>query len=231
MREILLHLHDLVAEKEPLRFGNFNVSAAARPIQAAPSNAKAFPARGVVLEYIDGAKHMEVEQLEEIRHPKSRFSQAVRHAVFIYGDSYQERDAAHEADVQDPSVPVPGLPTDITFPALGPQVFAEVRRSSMGAIAFQCWDTHHLMLLHRGIPNAAVLECLKKLQCSTCERLNRPQQPRPATVMPSTASQFNESVQGDFFYVRLSAGEAVQVLGLADTATGFRQGAVLRMKC
>ena len=49
--------------------------------------------------------------------------------------------------------------------------------------------------------------------------------------MPSTASQFNEPVQGDFFYVCLSAGEAVQVLGLADTATGFRQGAVLRMKC
>ena len=139
VHEILLHLRDLIAEKEPLRFGTFDVYATARPIsdvkawdnvfaqlaqdfavgnrrafdidlnsplgkdvqnlfrikavkiQAAPSPIQrrflmdqAYSARGVALEYIDGNRHIEVEQLEEIRHPKTRFSQAVRFAVFIY---------------------------------------------------------------------------------------------------------------------------------------------------
>ena len=276
VHEILLHLRELVAEKEPLRFGNFNVFATARPvsdakawdnvfeqlardfavgnrrafdirikavkIQAAPSPMQRrflmdqpYSARGVALEYIDGARHIEVEQLEDIRHPKSRFSQAVRYAIFIYGDSYQEPESAQGADVHDPSVPVPGLQTDVTFPTLGSQVPPEIRRSVARLHANLGHPlSHELMrlLLHRGVPNAAVLECVKKLHCSTCERLKGPQQPRPASssTTPSTASQFNDLVQGDFFYVRLSTGEAVQVLGLADTATGFHQAAILRTK-
>ena len=290
VREILLHLHELVAEKEPLRFGNFNVFATARPvsdvkawdnvfeqlardfavgnrrafdidlnsqlgkdvqnlfcikavkIQAAPSPMQRrflmdqpYSARGVALEYIDGARHIEVEQLEDIRHPKSRFSQAVRYAIFIYGDSYQEPESAQGADVHDPSVPVPGLQTDITFPTLGSQVPPEIRRSVARLHANLGHPSSHeliRLLLHRGVPNAAVLECVKKLHCSTCERLKGPQQPRPASssTTPSTASQFNDLVQGDFFYVRLSTGQAVQVLGLADTAAGFHQAAILRTK-
>ena len=289
VHEILVHLRELVAEKEPLRFGKFKVFAVARPvsdikawddvftqltrdfaapnrrsfdidlnsqlgkdiqdlfrikavkIQAAPSPIQRrflmnqpYSARGVALEYIDGSRHIEVEQLEDVRHPKGRFNQAVRYAVFIYGDSYQEPTAVHEGDVHDPSVPVPGLPTDVTFPTLGQQVPPEIRRSvarlhtNLGHPSPQELSR---LLLHRGIPNAAVLECVKKLHCATCERLKGPQQPRPASsTVPSTASQFNELVQGDFFYVRLATGQAIQVLGLADTATGFHQAAVLRTK-
>ena len=291
VHEILLHLRDVIAEKEPLRFGTFNVYATARPISdvkawdnvfaqlaqdfavgnrravdidinsplgkdvqnlfrikavkilAAPSPiqrrflmAQAYSARGVALEYIDGTRHIEVEQLEEIRHPKTRFSQAMRFAVFIYGDSLQEPDVPRGADAEDPSVPVPGLMTDITFPGLGQQVPPEIRRSVARLHANLGHPSPHeltRLLLHRGVPNAAVLECVKKLHCATCERLKGPQQPRPAsssTAAPSTASQFNELVEGDFFFVRLSTGEAVQVLGLADTATGFHQAAILRTK-
>ena len=125
--------------------------------------------------------------------------------------------------------------TDITFPGLGQQVPAEIRRSVARLHANLGHPSPReltRLLLHRGVPNAAVLECVKKLHCATCERLKGPQQPRPAsssTTLP-TASQFNELVQGDFFFVRLSTGEVVQVLGLADTATGFHQAAILRTK-
>ena len=70
------------------------------------------------------------------------------------------------------------------------------------------------------------------MSCATCERLKGPQQPKPASAntISTTASQFNELIQGDFFYVRSCTGDAVQVLGLADTATGFHQAAILRTK-
>ena len=58
------------------------VQAAPSPMQRHFLMHQAYSARGVALEYIDSTRHIEVEQLEEIRRPKSRFSQAVRHAVF-----------------------------------------------------------------------------------------------------------------------------------------------------
>ena len=288
--EILRHLHDFVAEKEPLRFGNFQVYALATPIadvkawdgvfeqlnrdfssgtkraydvdingslgkeiqdlfrmravkiQAAPTPIQRrflmdqpHSARGVALEYIDGKRTIEVEQLEEVRQPKRRFEQAVKYAVFIYGDSLDAPSHPRGGDADDPSVPVSGLPTDISFPNLGAQVPPEIRRSvarlhaNLGHPSSQelC-----RLLLHRGVPNSSVLECVRHLRCATCERLKGPQQPKPASAgtISTTASQFNELIQGDFFYVRLCAGDAVQVLGLADTATGFHQAAILRTK-
>ena len=70
------------------------------------------------------------------------------------------------------------------------------------------------------------------LRCATCERLKGPRQPKPASsgTISTTVSQFNELIQGDFFYVRLCTGKAVQVFGLADTAMGFHQAAILRAK-
>ena len=89
------------------------VQAAPSPMQRRFLMDQAYSARGVALEYIDSTRHIEVEQLEEIRRPKSRFSQAVRRAVFVPCPMLPK----------EPSfVSVPGLPTDFAFPTLGPQV-------------------------------------------------------------------------------------------------------------
>ena len=134
---------------------------------------------------------------------------------------------------QDPHVPVPGLPTDVTFPGISDKVPVEVRTSvarlhtNLGHPSAQELTR---LLCHQGVPGNGVIECVKKLQCATCQRLSAPQQPRPATMPSLKAGQFGDAVQGDFFWVRLSDGSAYQILGLADTSTGFHQAGVLKNK-
>ena len=191
-------------------------------------------ARGAALQYVDSSRSIEVEQLDEVRQPKGRFSKPVQFAVFIYGTSRQASGEQQQPkDDPGPSVPVSGLPTDITFPGLGEKVPLEIRRSvarlhvNLGHPSSQELNR---LLCHRGVPSSGVQECVRKLSCATCQRLSGPQQPRPSAVPSLQAGQFGDLVQGDFFWVRLSSGTNVQVLGLADTATGYHQAAILREK-
>ena len=191
-------------------------------------------ARGAALQYIDKTRSVEVEQLDEVRQPKGRFSKPVQFAVFIYGTSRQA--SGEQQPPQDdpgPSVPISGLPTDVTFPGLTDKVPIEIRRSVARLhvnLGHPSPQELNRLLCHQGVPSSGVQECVRKLQCATCQRLSTPQQPRPSAVPSLQAGQFGDLVQGDFFWVRLSSGTNVQVLGLADTATGYHQAAILREK-
>ena len=190
-------------------------------------------ARGAALQHIDGSRLVEVEQLDEVRQPKGRFSKPVQFAVFIYGSSRQA-DELQQSTQEDPGpeVPIGGLPTDVTFPGCD-KIPISVRRSvarlhvNLGHPSAQELNR---LLCHRGVPSAGVQECVRKLSCATCKRLAGPQQPRPSSTPSLQAGQFGDLVQGEFFWVRLLSGASVQVLGLADTATGYHQAAILRNK-
>ena len=190
-------------------------------------------ARGAAFQHADGSRLVEVEQLDEVRRPKGPFSKPVQYAVFIYGSSRQADESQRAAqDDPGPEVPISGLPTDITFPGCD-KIPISVRRSvarlhtNLGHPSAQELNR---LLCHRGVPSSGVQECVRKLSCATCQRLAGPQQPRPSSTPSLQAGHFGDLVQGDFFWVRLLSGASAQVLGLADTATGYQQAAILRNK-
>ncbi|CAE7920761.1 GIP, partial [Symbiodinium necroappetens] len=161
-------------------------------------------ARGAALQHIDGSRLVEVEQLDEVRQPKGRFSKPVQFAVFIYGSSRQADELQHSTQEDPgPEVPIGGLPTDVTFPGCD-KIPISVRRSvarlhvNLGHPSAQELNR---LLCHRGVPSAGVQECVRKLSCATCKRLAGPQQPRPSSTPSLQAGQFGDLVQGDFFWV------------------------------
>ncbi|CAE7949652.1 GIP [Symbiodinium sp. KB8] len=131
-------------------------------------------ARGAALQHIDGSRLVEVEQLDEVRQPKGRFSKPVQFAVFIYGSSRQA-DELQQSTQEDPGpeVPIGGLPTDVNFPGCD-KIPISVRRSvarlhvNLGHPSAQELSR---LLCHRGVPSAGVQECVRKLSCATCKRL------------------------------------------------------------
>ena len=190
-----------------------------------------YSARGAALQYNDGSRSIEVENLEDIQRPKQRFEKPVQYAVFMFGSIRQVSGPGAEQRDPGPDIPVPGLSTDITFPGIGDKVPPEVRRSvarlhtNLGHPSAQELSR---LLCHQGVPSPSVLECVRKLHCATCKRLAAPQHPRPAALPSLQCGQFGDTVQGDFFWVRLANGENVKILGLCDTATGFHQAGILQ---
>ena len=179
--------------------------------------------------YNDGSKAVETEDLSLVRHPKQRFTKPVRCGILVYGhliaDELQDRPL-------EPQAPVPGLPTDVSFPDLSPQVPVEVRRSIARAhinLGHPTAQELIRMATASGSPSSLFIEAIRKLKCSTCERLKGPQAPRPATATIN-AFQFGDRVEVDIFYLRDLQGRSCMILGAVDVATRFHQAGFLRSR-
>ena len=188
-----------------------------------------YTARGAFLIYNDGSKAVETEDLSLVRHPKQRFTKPVRCGILVCGhliaDELQERPL-------EPQAPVPGLPTDVSFPELSPQVPVEVRRSIARAhinLGHPTAQELIRMATASGSPSSLFIEAIRKLKCSTCERLKGPQAPRPATATIN-AFQFGDRVEVDIFYLRDLQGRSCMILGAVDVATRFHQAGFLRSR-
>ncbi|CAE7665208.1 GIP [Symbiodinium sp. CCMP2592] len=186
-----------------------------------------YTARGAFLIFSDGSRAVEVEDLNLIQHPKQRFSKPVKYAIFAYGDLLEE--TAQPAERTLPEAPVPGMPTDISFPGLSATVPLEVRR----AIARAHVNLGHAspeellrLAVQTGTPSDLFLQAIRRMRCATCERLRGPQQPPPATSA-AKVTQFGDRVEADIFYIRDLRGRSVPVLGVVDCATRLQQAAVL----
>ena len=188
-----------------------------------------YTARAAFLIHNDGTKTVEAEDLSLVTHPKQRFSKPVRCGLLVYGHLIPE-------DLQDrptaPEAPVPGLPTEIAFPDLSPQVPVEVRRSIARAhinLGHPTAEELLRMAATSGTPSSQFIDAIRKLRCSTCLRLKGPQAPKPATAT-ATASQFGDRVEVDIFYIRDLTGQSCMVLGAVDVATRFHQAALLQSR-
>ena len=153
-----------------------------------------FSARGAALEYADGARAIEVEQMEDVRFPKQRFHKPVRFAVFIFGASREEHLPPGQQQGDDPGVgvPVPGLPTDVTFPGLSavpPEIRRTVARLHLN-LGHPTANELTRLACSQGTPSSTFIEAIRKLRCGTCERLRPPQQPRPVAQRNLEATQY-----------------------------------------
>ena len=191
--------------------------------------------RAALLQFVDGTRSVEVDNMEEVQQRKQRFEKPVQVAVFMYGKMRTVPDLQPVADQQNAALPLADLPTDITFPNLpaGHGVSLEARRTvarlhlNLGHPSQQ--ELMRMVAYYGGAP-ANVMTAIQHLKCSTCERLKSPQAPRPATMPKFVAGQFGDEIEGDIFYVRILTGEAIPVLGLVDKATGYHQAAVCQTR-
>ena len=79
-----------------------------------------------VIQYQDGSRVVEVEDLDQVQFPKMRFSKAVHIAIFAYG---QRRVAPEpQPSINEDRPIVPGLSTDVSFPDVK-DVDPHIRRS------------------------------------------------------------------------------------------------------
>lgn len=191
--------------------------------------------RAALLQYNDGTRELEVDDIGELQMPKQRFDKPVRVAIFMYGEPRQEPDPQPRADQHNTTLPLADLPTDITFPNLphGHGISLETRRTvarlhlNLGHPSQQ--ELMRMVAYYGGAP-ANIMTAIQHLKCSTCDRLRSPQPPRPATMPKFVAGQFGDEIQGDIFYVRILTAEAIPVLGLVDKATGYHQAAVCQTR-
>ena len=187
--------------------------------------------RAALLQYVNGRRALEVDNIVDLQLPKQRFDTPVEVAIFMYGTMRDEPSARPKATDDDAKLPLADMPTDITFPGLpsGHGINLDTRRTvarlhlNLGHPSPQ--ELIRMIAYYGGAPSA-IITCVQHLKCSTCERLKSPQQPRPATMPKFTAGQFGDEIQGDLFFVRLLTGDAIPVLGLVDKATGYHQAAV-----
>ncbi|CAK9027003.1 Tyramine beta-hydroxylase [Durusdinium trenchii] len=189
-----------------------------------PPNVDEYYTRAALLQYADGTRAVEIEDLGEIEFPKMKFSKAVRVAVFGYGHRLETPDPKQNELKEDRPV-IPGMSADISFPNVS-DVEQHIRRS----VARLHLNLGHptapellRLLAHQGKVPGPVIKAVQGLVCSTCERLRPPQEPRPASMPSLTAGQFADEVQADIFYARLLDGTSFAVLGIVDKATGFHQ--------
>ena len=191
--------------------------------------------RAALLQFNDGRRALELESLQDLQLPKQRFDKPVKTAIFMFGKMRDAPDPQPTADDTQPNLPIPNLPTDITFPNLptGHGINLETRKTvarlhlNLGHPSPQ--ELTRMVAYYGGAPSS-VTTCIQHLRCATCDRLKNVQQPRPATMPKFTAGQFGDEVQGDIFYVRLLSTEAIPILGLVDKATGFHQAAVCQTR-
>lgn len=183
--------------------------------------------RATLLEHSDGTRHLELENLADIQFPKQRFAKAVQLALFMFGTMREASQPQPQQDDLPPHIPLANLPTDITFPGLPTGINLETRkvaarlRIQLGHPTKQ--ELGRMLAYYGQVPNS-LTQAVQRMTCATCTRLAPPQPARPTTL---AAGQFADEIQGDIFYVRALAGQAVPILGLLDKATGFHMAAVL----
>lgn len=140
------------------------------------------------MQYTDGTQELEYEDVAAVRFPKQRFNKPVKFAIFFYGFPDEIEEPAIGEEQKDPGLAVTGLSTDVTFPGLSPDIPVEIRRS----VARLHLNLGHptsqellRMLAYQGTAPTAVVTAVRALQCATCQRLKKPQRPRPAATTSS----------------------------------------------
>ena len=210
-----------------LRMDVVRIQAAHLPAQRRLPLNVAFRARGAALLRNDDTVTVETETLDSIQFPKQRFDKPVTIGLFAYGE------IGSEPLPPQGEVPLGSFPTDIKFEGISASVPLDVKRTvarlhiNMGHPSPQ--ELIRLMCCH-GPPSQSMLEAIRNLQCSTCQRLQLPQHPRPSSLPSLEPRQFCDEVQSDIVYVRTATGEAVPVLGLVDVATNLHQATCLKVK-
>ena len=125
----------------------------------------AFSARGAALKHNDDSITVETESLDNVQFPKQRFDKPVVGGIFVYGNLRDEPGPARE---QLGELPLGAFPTDIRFDNLSPNVTSDVKRT---VARLQLNTGHPSPMCNHGSPTQNSLEAVRKLRCSTCERL------------------------------------------------------------
>lgn len=200
-----------------------------------PPNVDEYFTRACFLNYADGERAVEVEDLDQVRFPRQRFFKAVKAAVFAYGrrrqldDQQQPQPSSSAPSSGTPNI-APNMPTDISFPNLTPGIRQEVKNTVARLhlnLGHPSKEELCRLLAYEGSVPDEIYECARKLQCSSCERLRPPQKPRPSTAPKILNGQFNDEIQGDIFYCRTLSSTTFMCLGFADRATGFHQAVII----
>lgn len=138
-----------------------------------PPNVDEYYTRAALLQYADGTRAVEIEDLGEIEFPKMKFSKAVRVAVFGYGHRLETPDPKQNELKEDRPV-IPGMSADISFPNVS-DVEQHIRRS----VARLHLNLGHptapellRLLAHQGKVPGPVIKAVQGLVCSTCELKN-----------------------------------------------------------
>ena len=192
----------------------------------------AYTHRGALIIYSSGEKELEFEDIAPVRFPKQRFSKPVRLAMFFYGTPTEEDLKPEAIEEQHHGLPLPGLPTDITFPTLEKPVPLEVKRSvarlhlNLGHSAQEM----SRMLAYHGTAPLEVIAAVKALECATCKRLQAPQKPRPSTAPRLHIGQFGDELQIDNFYLRTLDSKNHPIMGICDRTTNLHQAVRLQSR-
>ena len=213
-----------------LRMNPVKIQATHLPVQRRLPMDVAFSACGAALLHNDNSIVVETEALDNIQFPKQRFDKPVVIGIFVYGDLRNEPQPERE---QLGELPPSSFPTDIKFDGLGPHVTLDVKRTvarrrlNLGHPSPQ--ELIRLMCYH-GSPSQRMIDAVRKLRCSTCERLKMPQQPRPSALPSLQPRQFCDEIQSDVVFVRTTSGMAIPILGMVDVATNLHQAGCLPEK-
>ncbi|CAJ1337274.1 unnamed protein product, partial [Effrenium voratum] len=188
---------------------------------------------GALIIYSSGEKELEFEDIALVRFPKQRFSKPVRLAMFFYGTPTEEDLKPEAIEEQHHGLPLPGLPTDITFPTLEKPVLLEVKRSvarlhlNLGHCSAQEMSR---MLAYHGTAPLEVIAAVKALECATCKRLQAPQKPRPSTAPRLHIGQCGDELQIDNFYLRTLDSKNHPIMGICDRTTNLHQAVRLQSR-
>ncbi len=179
-----------------------------------------------------------VEDLGELRYPRSRFIKPVRLAIFIFGFARQEQQdnapATEPVDEELPEDPalLQGRATSdgMSFPGLE-KVSSEIKRA-VKRLHKNMGHPHPAelkkLLTLNGVRNQSIFTAIDKLHCESCARTKPLPRPNPAGI-PSNLGfmQFGDVIQMDIFYTRDLTGRNHIVLGCICESTHLHQAGII----
>ena len=188
-----------------------------------------FTHRGAAIEYHDGLIEIESEPLDGLHFPRQRFKRAVAFAVlwYGYGDPLEakEQPAAQQPDEDKPK-PAPVTFSTVTFPGCP----ADVPQDTLAAVRRLHLNLGHptekellRLLAWQGAVSKQMISAVKHMQCASCQRTKKHQQPRPSSMPVANIGQFNDNLQSDVFYCRDVLGVNHAVVGIIDQSTLLHQ--------
>ena len=213
-------IHQRVAQLVPWKLTRVQI--AATPASRRLPRDITYTHRGCALLYNDGSMTLEAENLSTVEFSKQRFGKPVAAGIFWHGEAEEE---IHQEEVTDPTLPVPGLKTDVTFPGapatIKKEVMTSIARPHINAGHPTATEMKRLLVMHGAI-NAGTLTALEHLVCGTCERSQKPDAPRPASI-PNFIGQFGERIQCDAVWIRDLQGHNHPILGIVRMSTNLQQ--------
>ena len=188
-----------------------------------------FTHRGAAIEYHDGQIEIESEPLDGLHFPRQRFKRAVAFGIFWYGygDPLEakeqppakapEEDRPETAPTTFSTVIFPGCPADVPQDTL-----AAVRRLHLN-LGHPTEKELLRLLAWQGAVSKHMVSAVKHMQCNSCQRTKKHQQPRPSAMPVANMGQFNDNLQSDVFYCRDVLGVNYAVVGMIDQSTLLHQ--------